>query len=145
MLLAIDVGNTQTVFGLFDGERLAEHWRIATEAHRTGDELGVFLRGFLAEAELEGIVLSSTVPRLVQAYGELAERMGAELLTIGPGVRTGIPVRYDDPREVGPDRIANAVAAKERYGAPCVVVDFGTSTNFDVVSQIGRASCRERV
>jgi type III pantothenate kinase len=137
MLLAIDVGNTQTVFGLFDGESLTEHWRIATEAHRTGDELGVFLRGFLADAQLEGIVLSSTVPRLVAAYGELAERMGAELLAMGPGVRTGIPIRYDDPREVGPDRIANAVAAKKRSGAPCVVVDFGTSTNFDVVSQAG--------
>jgi type III pantothenate kinase len=137
MLLAIDVGNTQTVFGLFDGESLTEHWRIATEAHRTGDELGVFLRGFLADAQLEGIVLSSTVPRLVAAYGELAERMGAELFAMGPGVRTGIPIRYDDPREVGPDRIANAVAAKKRYGAPCVVVDFGTSTNFDVVSQAG--------
>ncbi|HET8605860.1 MAG TPA: type III pantothenate kinase [Gaiellaceae bacterium] len=137
MLLAIDVGNTQTVFGLFDGERLAEHWRIATEAHRTGDELGVFLRGFLADAELEGIVLSSTVPRLVQAYGELAERMGAELLVLGPGIRTGIAIRMDDPARVGTDRIANSVAARERYGAPCVVVDFGTSTNFDVVSADG--------
>jgi type III pantothenate kinase len=137
LLLAIDVGNTQTVFGLFDGERLTEHWRIATETHRTGDELGVFLRGFLGESRLEGIVLSSTVPRLVQAYGELAERMGVELVAMGPGVRTGIAVRYDDPREVGPDRIANAIAAKERYGAPCVVVDFGTSTNFDVVSAAG--------
>ena len=112
MLLAIDVGNTQTVFGLFDCERLASHWRISTEVHRTGDELGVFLGGFLGEATLEGVVLSSTVPRLIQAYGELAERMGVELVAMGPGVRTGIPVRYDDPREVGPDRIANAVAAK---------------------------------
>ena len=137
MLLAIDVGNTQTVFGLFDGERLAQHWRIATEAHRTGDELGVFLGGFLGDVALEGIVLSSTVPALLRAYEELAERRGVELLAMGPGVRTGIPVRYDDPREVGPDRIANAIAAKERYGAPCVVVDFGTSTNFDVVSGAG--------
>jgi type III pantothenate kinase len=137
VLLAIDVGNTQTVFGLFDDAELAQHWRIATEAHRTGDELGVFLRGFLADAPLDGIVLSSTVPRLIQAYEELAERMGLALLAIGPGVRTGIPIRYDDPREVGPDRIANAVAAKERYGAPVVVVDFGTSTNFDVVSPAG--------
>jgi type III pantothenate kinase len=137
VLLAIDVGNTQTVFGLFDDAELAQHWRIATEAHRTGDELGVFLRGFLADAPLDGIVLSSTVPRLIQAYEELAERMGLALLAIGPGVRTGIQIRYDDPREVGPDRIANAVAAKERYGAPVVVVDFGTSTNFDVVSPAG--------
>jgi type III pantothenate kinase len=137
MLLAIDVGNTQTVFGLFDDDALAQHWRIATEAHRTGDELGVFLRGFLADAELEAVVLSSTVPRLIAAYGELAERMGVELLAMGPGVRTGIPIRYDDPREVGPDRIANAVAARERHGAPSIVVDFGTSTNFDVVSPAG--------
>jgi type III pantothenate kinase len=137
VLLAIDVGNTQTVFGLFDDERLAEHWRIATEVHRTGDELGVFLRGFLADAVLDGIVLSSTVPRLIQSYSELAERMGVELLAMGPGIRTGIPIRYDDPREVGPDRIANAVAAREHVGAPSVVVDFGTSTNFDVVSQAG--------
>jgi type III pantothenate kinase len=137
VLLAIDVGNTQTVFGLFDDDRLAEHWRIATEIHRTGDELGVFLRGFLADAPLEGIVLSSTVPRLIQSYGELAERMKVELLAMSPGVRTGIPIRYDDPREVGPDRIANAVAAREHVGAPSVVVDFGTSTNFDVVSPAG--------
>jgi type III pantothenate kinase len=137
VLLAIDVGNTQTVLGLFDGDSLAQHWRIATEAHRTGDELGVFLHGFVGDAELEGVVLSSTVPRLLDAYGELAGRRGIELLALGPGVRTGIPIRYDDPREVGPDRIANAVAALDRYGAPCVVVDFGTSTNFDVVSQAG--------
>ncbi len=137
MLLAIDVGNTQTVFGLFGGEELTRHWRIATEAHRTGDELGVFLHGFLGEVRLAGIVLSSTVPRLLRSYEELAEKMEVELLAIGPGVRTGIPIRYDDPREVGPDRIANAVAAKELHGAPCVVVDFGTSTNFDVVSAAG--------
>jgi type III pantothenate kinase len=137
VLLAIDVGNTQTVLGLFEGDALTQHWRIATEPHRTGDELGVFLHGFVAGAELGGIVLSSTVPRLIDAYGELAARMGVDLLAIGPGVRTGIPIRYDDPREVGPDRIANAVAALERYGAPCIVVDFGTSTNFDVVSPAG--------
>src|SRR6202035_744810 len=137
MLLAIDVGNTQTVLGLFDGEVLTEHWRIATEAHRTGDELGVLLRAFLDPAALDGICLSSTVPALLRSYDELAEREGLELLVLGPGVRTGIPVQYEDPRDVGPDRIANAVAAKERHGAPCVVVDFGTSTNFDVGSAAG--------
>src|SRR5256714_6216553 len=137
MLLAIDVGNTQTVFGLFDGDRLSEHWRIFTDAQRTGDELGVFLHGFLDTASLEGICLSTTVPRLLQSYEELAERLGVELLAVGPGARSGITIRYDDPREVGPDRIANAVAAKERYGPPCIVVDFGTSTNFDVVSPEG--------
>jgi len=143
MLLAVDVGNTQTVLGLFDGERLAEHWRVATEAERTGDELAALLsdllslRGFGFD-DVSGICLSSTVPLLVRAYQELAERqIEAPLLVLGPGTRTGIPVLYDDPREVGPDRIANAVAARERYGAPCIVVDFGTSTNFDAVSASG--------
>src|ERR1700751_5799293 len=136
-LLAIDVGNTQTVLGLFDGDALREHWRVATESERTGDELGLLLRGLLDLSEVEGIAMSSTVPPLARAYEELAERAGVELLVLGPGTRTGIPVRYEDPREVGPDRIANAVAALERYGAPSIVVDFGTSTNFDVVSPEG--------
>ena len=137
MLLAIDVGNTQTVFGLFDGAELSEHWRIATEAHRTGDELGVLLRGFLDVDGLDGVCLSATVPSLLRSYEELAERAGFDLLIVGPGTRTGMPIRYEDPREVGPDRIANAVGARERYGAPSIVVDFGTSTNFDVVSPEG--------
>jgi len=137
VLLAIDVGNTQTVFGLYDGDRLTEHWRIFTDVQRTGDELGVFLRGFLDTDSLDGICLSTTVPLLLRSYEELSERLGVELLAVGPGARTGIAVRYDDPREVGPDRIVNAVAARERYGAPCIVVDFGTSTNFDVVSPEG--------
>ena len=135
MLLAIDVGNTSTVFGLFDGAELTDHWRIATERQKSGDELGVLYRGFVDLSRVQGIALSSTVPQLIRSYGEFAARYtSAELLELGPGVKTGIPVRYDDPREVGPDRIANAVAGAERYGAPCIVVDFGTSTNFDVVS-----------
>jgi type III pantothenate kinase len=138
MLLAVDVGNTQTVFGLYDGDELGERWRIATEAQRTGDELGALLDDFLDFATLDGICLSSTVPRLIREYEHVAERWAkAELLVIGPGVRTGIQIHYDDPREVGPDRIMNAVAAKEKYGAPAIVVDFGTSTNFDVVSPTG--------
>ena len=138
MLLAVDVGNTQTVFGLYEGPELGERWRIATEAHRTGDELGALLGDFLDLDAIDGICLASTVPRLVPEYEYLAERWAkAELLVVGPGVRTGIPIQYDDPREVGPDRIANAVAAKERYGAPAIVADFGTSTNFDVVSADG--------
>jgi type III pantothenate kinase len=137
-LLAIDVGNTQTVFGLFDDGRLSERWRVATEPHRTGDELGVLLRSLLDLHVVGGVCLSSTVPPLVRAYEEFATRaLDAPLLVVGPGTRTGIPVRYDDPHEVGPDRVVNAVAAKERYGAPCIVVDFGTSTNFDVVSPAG--------
>jgi type III pantothenate kinase len=136
-LLAIDVGNTQTALGLYEGEELARHWRLATEPHRTGDELGLFLGGLLELGSLDGMCLASTVPALIRSYQELAAGVGLELLVLGPGTRTGIPIRYDDPREVGPDRIANAVAARERYGAPSIVVDFGTSTNFDVVSPAG--------
>jgi len=135
VLLAVDVGNTSTVFGLFDGPELSEHWRIATERHKSGDELGALYKSFLDLGRVEGTCLSSTVPQLSRSYQEFAGRYtDAELLELGPGVKTGMPVRYDDPREVGPDRIANAVAAIERYGAPCIVVDFGTSTNFDVIS-----------
>ena len=138
MLLAVDVGNTQTVFGLFDGAELTEHWRISTEAHRTGDELGALVTRFLDLGRVDGICLSSTVPQLVREYEAFAARYAdAPLLVLEPGVRTGIPIRYDNPREVGPDRLANAVAAKERYGAPVIVADFGTSTNFDVVSPDG--------
>jgi type III pantothenate kinase len=138
MLLAIDVGNTQTVFGLFDGAELADHWRIATEAHRTGDELGALVTRFLDLDQVDGICLSSTVPQLVREYEAFAARYAdAPVLVLEPGVRTGIPIRYDNPRELGPDRLANAVAGKERYGAPCIIVDFGTSTNFDIVSPEG--------
>ena len=138
MLLAVDVGNTQTVFGLYDGDVLGKRWRIATEAQRTGDELGALLADFLDLGSLDGICLSSTVPRLIREYEHVAEDWAhTRLLVIGPGVKTGIPIHYDDPREVGPDRIMNAVAAKERYGAPAIVVDFGTSTNFDIVSPEG--------
>ncbi len=138
MLLAIDVGNTQTVFGLFDGDRLAEQFRVGTDPRHTADELAVMLRSFLDVDALDGIALSATVPQLVREYQAFAERWaGVDLLVLGPGVSTGVPIRYDDPREVGPDRIANAVAARERHGAPVIVVDFGTSTNFDIVSAAG--------
>jgi type III pantothenate kinase len=138
MLLAVDVGNTQTVFALYDGPVRGESWRVATEAQRTGDELGALYRGFLDLGSLTAVCLSSTVPQLVTSYEQFVERFTrAELLVLGPGVRTGITIRYDDPREVGPDRIANSVAARELYGAPAIVVDFGTSTNFDVVSPDG--------
>src|SRR3990170_1392962 len=138
MLLAADVGNTQTVLGLYAGNDLHDHWRLATERSTTDDELGVVLGGLLDFESVAGICLASTVPVLVREWEILASKWAhAPLLVVGPGVKTGIPIRYDDPREVGPDRIVNAVAAKERYGAPVVVVDFGTSTNFDVVSPAG--------
>jgi type III pantothenate kinase len=138
LLLAIDVGNTQTVLGLFDGEELSDSFRLGTDPTHTGDELALLLRAFVDVSALDGIVLCASVPTLVREYEAFADRWaGADLLVLGPGVPTGVPIRYDDPREVGPDRIANAVAVRERHGAPAVVVDFGTSTNFDVVSPTG--------
>jgi type III pantothenate kinase len=138
VLLAVDVGNTQTALGLFAGQELTDHWRLATEHSTTVDELGVLLSGLLDLEGIDGICLASTVPVLVREWNELAVKWTrARLLVVGPGVKTGIPIRYDDPREVGADRIANSVAAKERYGTPVIVVDFGTSTNFDVVSPEG--------
>jgi type III pantothenate kinase len=138
MLLAIDAGNTQTVFGLFDGAALGSQFRVGTDPSQTADELAILLRALIDLSSLEGIVLCSSVPQLVSEYESFAERWaGVELLALGPGVATGVPIRYDDPREVGPDRIANTVAARERHGAPAIVVDFGTSTNFDVVSAAG--------
>jgi type III pantothenate kinase len=138
VLLAVDVGNTQTVFGLFDGTELREHWRVATERNRSADELGALYGNFLDFERVEGVALASTVPQLHRSYEDFAKEYArAELLELGPGIKTGVPIRYDDPREVGPDRIANAVAAVERHGSPCIVVDFGTSTNFDVVSAEG--------
>jgi type III pantothenate kinase len=138
LLLAVDAGNTQTVFGLYDDGELLEHWRVATEAQRTGDELGALVGRFIDLSTVGGVCLSSTVPALVRAYETFAERwVKAPILVVGPGIRTGIPIRHDAPREIGPDRLVNAVAALERYGAPCIVVDFGTSTNFDVVSADG--------
>jgi type III pantothenate kinase len=143
MLLAVDVGNTQTVFGVFDGERLREHWRVATESERTADELGALVDRLLELRDLDleqvdGVCLSSTVPSLVREYEAFADRYAqAPILVVGPGTRTGIPVLFDEPRGVGPDRIVNAVAARERHGAPCIVVDFGTATTFDAVSSAG--------
>ena len=143
MLLAIDVGNTQTVFGLRSGENWLGQWRVATEPERTADELAVLVDRLLALRDhsiedVKAACLSSTVPVLVREYKTFAESyLNTQVLIVGPGVRTGIPILVDDPREVGPDRIANSVAALETYGAPCVVVDFGTATNFDVVSQEG--------
>ena len=138
MLLAVDVGNTQTALCIFRDAELVDHWRLATERSSTADELGVLLAGLLDFDDVDGICLASTVPVLVREWEALATKWAhAPLLVVGPGVKTGIPIRYDDPRELGPDRIANSIAARERYGAPVVVVDFGTSTNFDVVSPDG--------
>ena len=142
MLLAVDVGNTQSVLGLYDGAELRHHWRLTTDPQRTTDELDVDVAALLALRGVGGSVtaaaLSTTVPTLTHAWTSVLRRIsGDEPIVIGPGMRTGVPVRTDNPREVGPDRIANTVAAHAHYGGPCIVVDFGTSTNFDVVSANG--------
>jgi len=142
VLLAVDVGNTQSVLGLYDGAELRHHWRLTTDPQRTTDELDVDVAALLALRGVGGSVtaaaLSTTVPTLTHAWTSVLRRIsGDEPIVIGPGMRTGVPVRTDNPREVGPDRIANTVAAHAHYGGPCIVVDFGTSTNFDVVSADG--------
>jgi type III pantothenate kinase len=143
MLLAIDAGNTHTVFGLFDGAELLADWRIHTRAGTTADELGILLRALFASRDLDtarvdGMILASVVPDLNAALVATGPRyFGCEPLIVGPGLRTGMPILYENPHEVGADRIVNAVAAQARYGAPVIVVDFGTGTTFDVVSEAG--------
>src|SRR3989440_3379216 len=145
MLLVVDVGNTQTHFGVFKDGRteLAEHWRFATVRDSTGDELGAALsnllglRGF-SFGDVSNSIVSSTVPQLSEQWTAVAERyLGHQMLVVGPSIRTGMPIRYDNPHEVGADRIANAVAAYERVKNSCVVVDFGTAITYDIVSAAG--------
>jgi type III pantothenate kinase len=149
MLLVLDVGNTNTVLGVFaqaakaDAEQLIANWRVATIATQTVDEYGVLFRNLFAMDNLEvksvrGIVISSVVPPLDSTLRQVCERyFHTKPLFIEPGVKTGMPVHYDNPAEVGADRIVNSVAAFEKYGGPCVVVDFGTATTFDCVSAKG--------
>jgi type III pantothenate kinase len=153
MLLVLDVGNTNTVLGVFakanaaadspQYERLLANWRVSTVATQTVDEYGVLFRNLFAMGNLEakgihGIVISSVVPPLDSTLGQVCERyFSTKPLFIEPGVKTGMPVHYDNPAEVGADRIVNSVAAFEKYGGPCVVVDFGTATTFDCVSDKG--------
>jgi type III pantothenate kinase len=143
MLLAVDVGNTQTVFGLFEDDQLRADWRVATRREVTGDEIGLLLRALFDERGLEseevhGVIVSSVVPDLNATMAEAMRRFcRAEPLFIGPGVKTGMPILYENPHEVGADRIVNAVAAVARYGTPIIVLDFGTATTFDVVSRDG--------
>jgi type III pantothenate kinase len=154
VLLTVDVGNTQTVVGLYElgegsaaGRRpedgLLDHWRISTAADRTSDEFAVVLYGFLALrrlhlSDIDGIAVSSGVPRVTAALRDLAERhLDFEPVVIEPGVRTGVRIDYDNPKEVGADRIANAIAAFDLYGGPTIVADFGTATTCDAVSETG--------
>jgi type III pantothenate kinase len=143
MLLVVDVGNTQTHFGTFDSDRLLEHWRYATVREETADELGAKLRALLALrgqefSDLEASIVSSTVPRLNQEWQEVGRRyLGHETVIVGAGLKTGIPIRIDNPRELGADRLVNAVAGYAKLGGPCIVVDFGTAITYDVVSAEG--------
>lgn len=143
MLLAVDVGNTQTHLGAFQGDELVEHWRFQTRAGMTADELADRLAGLLALrdidlADLDAAIVSSVVPPLGREYEQLAQRyLGRPCLAVGPGIKTGMAIRIDNPQEVGADRLVNAVAAYERFRSACVVVDFGTGINFDAVSGHG--------
>ena len=150
-LLTIDVGNTQTVVGLYDHnspgvsaeDGLIQHWRVSTDHDRTADEFAAMLGGFLnfsgvKFSELTGVAVCSGVPRVQSMLRSLADRyLDYDPVVIGPGVKSGIPIKYDNPREVGADRIANAVATFELFGGPAIIVDFGTGNNFDILSETG--------
>jgi len=143
MLLVVDVGNTQTHFGTWRGDELVEHWRFATIRSSTADELGAALRNLLelrgtGMADLDASIVSSTVPALQPEWTSMARRyLGHEMTAVGAGVKTGMPIRIDNPRELGADRLVNAIAAYEHVGGACVVVDFGTAVNVDAVSSDG--------
>jgi type III pantothenate kinase len=157
MLLCMDTGNTQTVIGLFDGKELVDHWRIATVVERTADELALMIQQFLGfhgfspflvgagvtgaaaeDEKIDGVAISSGVPRVTVELRAMTDRyFGFPALVLEPGVRTGMPILYDNPKEVGADRIANAVAAYDLYGGPSIVVDFGTANTIEAVSEHG--------
>jgi len=143
MLLAVDVGNTQTHVGLFRGDDLLQHWRFHTSRTATADELAVVLGGLLrlrdgSLRDVDAIVVSCVVPNLAQEYDEVRKRcVNGRGAMVGPELKTGMPIRIDDPRELGADRLVNAIAAYDRVGAPCIAVDFGTAINYDAVSGAG--------
>jgi type III pantothenate kinase len=147
MLLCIDIGNTNTVLATFEGDKLVHSWRIKTDARSTADELGLKFRGLLAgdAVEITGVAACSTVPALLPSLRQLLDSLEVPVVLIGPGVRTGVPLHVDNPREVGADRVVTALAAHELFGTgpggkgrPVVVVDFGTSTNVDAVGPDGQ-------
>ena len=143
MLLALDVGNTNTVLGVFRGKELLAHWRLTTARDQTVDEYGILTRNLFTLREQEprdigGVIISSVVPPLNSTLAGMAQAyFNHKALFVEPGIKTGMPVHYDNPLEVGADRIVNSVAAYEKYGGPCIVVDFGTAINFDAVSERG--------
>jgi type III pantothenate kinase len=139
--LAIDVGNTNIVLGVYERRRLLHHWRLATDRSATSDQYGVMIHHLFQMAglkmdELEGVILSSVVPPLMGMLEQLCrDYLKKEPLIVGPGMKTGLNVRYENPREVGADRIVNAVAGIEQYGVPLIIVDFGTATTFDYIDE----------
>ncbi|AGC45107.1 pantothenate kinase [Myxococcus stipitatus DSM 14675] len=143
MLLAIDVGNTNTVLGVFEGRKLLDHWRVETSTRRTSDEYGILVRQLFSHsgidaAKVRAVAVSSVVPPLQFSLEKMSERyFRMRPMFVGPGVKTGMPILYDNPREVGADRIVNAVAAFEKHRSALIVVDFGTATTFDAVSARG--------
>jgi type III pantothenate kinase len=144
VLLAIDVGNTETLIGVFQGNELQWHWRTSTVAERTPDELALMLGGFLEQQglsfsrQITGVALASVVPDQTLALREMVDNyFHFSPVVVEPGTRTGIPIHYDNPKDVGADRIANAAAAFAKFGGPSIVVDFGTATTFDVISAEG--------
>lgn len=143
MLLVIDVGNTNIVFGLYEGDKLAFDWRISSDKDRTSDEYGllfdqIFKYNNISVLEIEDVIISSVVPTLMHTLPATCMRyLNKEPIVIGPGVKTGMNIRYDNPREVGADRIVNAVAAYDKYGGPLIIVDFGTANTFCYVSKEG--------
>jgi len=144
VILAVDVGNTSIVLGVYEGKQLLHHWRISTNRSATSDEYGIlidnlFRHAGLAMDSVDGVIISSVVPPLMFAFEQMCESyVGKRPLIVGPGIKTGLNIRYENPKEVGADRIVNAVAAIELYGTPCIVVDFGTATTFDYIDEKGQ-------
>lgn len=143
MILVFDIGNTNIVLGVFDGKNLIQHWRISTSTQRTDDEYGILLRALFESSgipmkKVNALVISSVVPPLMLALEKMSKKyFNVEPLVVGPGIKTGISIKYDNPREVGADRIVNALAGYELYGGPLIIVDFGTATTFCAISAKG--------
>lgn len=143
MLLVFDIGNTNIVLGVYDGKELRHHWRVSTDRQKTGDEYGMLLNNLftysgLTMKEITAVIISSVVPPLVVPITKMCQRyFNTDPLVVGPGIKTGICIKYENPREVGADRIVNAVAALEKYGGPLIIIDFGTATTFCAINERG--------
>src|SRR3989338_9849293 len=149
MLLAIDVGNTNIVLGLYQKKKLIIHWRIETDMERTEDEYAAILKGLFSITgypqgetmkfeDIKDVIISCVVPPILPIFDSLSKKyFRATPMVVGPGIKTGVPILYDNPKEVGADRIVNSVAGYEKYGGPLIIVDFGTATTFDAISQKG--------